>query len=146
MQKWTNLNLHQKYCCLTLDYGSLEMRCCWYTGLPLTVTPFAQLPGAHGCLRKACARRPWICDYNSPLPCPAGKQHRVAVPQVALHCASAPLQLVHSDMHGPLPVRSRYQNVFSSMTPKYSPPFGETCKVISIYLTCAVWAKGKHQH
>ena len=43
-----------------------------------------------------------ICE-----PCLAGKQHRVAVPKVALHRATQPLALVHSDVHGPLPVRSR---------------------------------------
>ena len=43
-----------------------------------------------------------ICE-----PCLAGKQHRVAVPKVALHRATELLALVHSDVHGPLPVRSR---------------------------------------
>ena len=44
-----------------------------------------------------------ICE-----PCIAGKQHRSAVPKVALHRASKPLELVHSDVHGPLPVQSRH--------------------------------------
>ena len=44
-----------------------------------------------------------ICE-----PCLAGKQHRIPVPKVALHCSSHPLQLVHSDVHGPLPVQSRH--------------------------------------
>lgn len=44
-----------------------------------------------------------ICE-----PCLAGKQHHVAVPKVAQHCASSPLALVHSDVHGPLPVQSRH--------------------------------------
>ena len=43
-----------------------------------------------------------ICE-----PCLAGKQHRVSVPKLAQHRSSVPLQLVHSDVHGPLPVRSR---------------------------------------
>ena len=44
-----------------------------------------------------------ICE-----PCLAGKQHRIAVPRSATHRSSALLQLVHSDVHGPLPVRSRH--------------------------------------
>jgi hypothetical protein len=46
-----------------------------------------------------------ICE-----PCIAGKQHRVAVPKVAQHRSSKPLELVHSDVHGPLPVRSRHHS------------------------------------
>ena len=44
-----------------------------------------------------------ICE-----PCLAGKQHRISVPKVAQHRASKPLELVHSDVHGPLPVQSRH--------------------------------------
>lgn len=44
-----------------------------------------------------------ICE-----PCLAGKQHSVAVPKVAQHCASSPLALVHSDVHSSLPVQSRH--------------------------------------
>ena len=44
-----------------------------------------------------------ICE-----PCIAGKQHRIAVPRIAQNRSSAPLELVHSDVHGPLPVRSRH--------------------------------------
>ena len=44
-----------------------------------------------------------ICE-----PCLAGKQHRIPVPKIALHRSSHPLQLVHSDVHGPLPVQSRH--------------------------------------
>ena len=43
-----------------------------------------------------------ICE-----PCIAGKQHRSHVSRLASHHASGPLQLVHSDVHGPLPVQSR---------------------------------------
>ena len=38
----------------------------------------------------------------------AGKQHRVSVPKAAIHCSSKPLELVHSDVHGPLPVQTRH--------------------------------------
>lgn len=44
-----------------------------------------------------------ICE-----PCLAGKQHRVNVPKTARHRATAPLQLIHTDVHGPLPVQSRH--------------------------------------
>ena len=40
-------------------------------------------------------------------PCIAGKQHRSNVSRLATHRSSKLLQLVHSDVHGPLPVRSR---------------------------------------
>ena len=43
-----------------------------------------------------------ICE-----PCIAGKQRRSDVSRVATHCASGLLQLVHSDVHGPLPVQTR---------------------------------------
>ena len=39
--------------------------------------------------------------------CLAGKQHRTAVPLIAQNRATKPLELVHSDLHGPLPVQSR---------------------------------------
>ena len=48
-----------------------------------------------------------ICE-----PCLAGKQHRVAVPKSAQNRSSVPLQLVHSDVHGPLPVQSRAHNKY----------------------------------
>ena len=48
-----------------------------------------------------------ICE-----PCLAGKQHRVAAPKVAQNRASEPLQLVHSDVHGPLPVQSRHHSKY----------------------------------
>ncbi|KAL5532213.1 hypothetical protein ACEPAF_5777 [Sanghuangporus sanghuang] len=38
----------------------------------------------------------------------AGKQHRSNVSKLASHRASGLLQLVHSDIHGPLPVQSRH--------------------------------------
>ena len=44
-----------------------------------------------------------ICE-----PCLAGKQHHVNVPKTARHRATAPLQLIHTDVHGPLPVQSRH--------------------------------------
>ena len=44
-----------------------------------------------------------ICE-----PCIAGKQHCSNVSKHASTHASAPLQLVHSDVHGPLPVKSRH--------------------------------------
>ena len=40
-------------------------------------------------------------------PCIAGKQHRSNVSRLATHRSSELLQLVHSDMHGPLPTQSR---------------------------------------
>jgi len=43
-----------------------------------------------------------ICE-----PCLAGKMHRGPIPKVAQHRADKPLGLVHSDLHGPLPVQSR---------------------------------------
>ena len=43
-----------------------------------------------------------ICE-----PCIAGKQHRRRVPKTAQHRASHPLEVVHSDLHGPIPVHSR---------------------------------------
>ena len=43
-----------------------------------------------------------ICE-----PCIAGKQHRSRVPKSAQHRASQPLELIHSDLHGPLPVHSK---------------------------------------
>ena len=43
-----------------------------------------------------------ICE-----PCIAGKQHRSNVSRHALHRSDEPLQLVHSDVHGPLPVQSK---------------------------------------
>ena len=42
-----------------------------------------------------------ICE-----PCLAGKMHRKAVPKVATHQCTQLLELVHSDVHGPLPVAS----------------------------------------
>ena len=42
-----------------------------------------------------------ICE-----PCLAGKQHRV-INKVATHRYTNPLELIHSDLHGPLPVQSR---------------------------------------
>lgn len=44
-----------------------------------------------------------ICE-----PCLAGKQRHADIPRVAQHHATVPLALVHSDVHGPLPVRSRH--------------------------------------
>ncbi|KAL5531331.1 hypothetical protein ACEPAG_4208 [Sanghuangporus baumii] len=44
-----------------------------------------------------------ICE-----PCIAGKQHRSNVSKLASHRASGLLQLVHSDVHGPLPIQSRH--------------------------------------
>lgn len=43
-----------------------------------------------------------ICE-----PCIAGKLHRGPIPKVASHRSSFPLGLVHSDLHGPLPVQTR---------------------------------------
>lgn len=43
-----------------------------------------------------------ICE-----PCLAGKQHRGPIPKVATHRRSDLLGLVHSDVHGPLPVEGR---------------------------------------
>lgn len=43
-----------------------------------------------------------ICE-----PCIAGKQTRSDVSKIATHRASGLLQLVHSDVHGPLPVQTR---------------------------------------
>ena len=43
-----------------------------------------------------------ICE-----PCLAGKLHRGPIPKVAQHRASSLLALVHSDLHGPLPVEAR---------------------------------------
>lgn len=43
-----------------------------------------------------------ICE-----PCIAGKQCRSDVSRVATHRASGLLQLIHSDVHGPLPVQTR---------------------------------------
>ena len=43
-----------------------------------------------------------ICE-----PCLAGKLHRGPIPKTATHRASRPLELVHSDVHGPLPVATR---------------------------------------
>ena len=43
-----------------------------------------------------------ICE-----PCLAGKQHRGPIPKSAQHHYSTPLALVHSDLHGPLPIKSR---------------------------------------
>ena len=43
-----------------------------------------------------------ICE-----PCIAGKQHRSNVSRLATHRSSELLQLVHSDVHGPLPTQSR---------------------------------------
>ena len=43
-----------------------------------------------------------ICE-----PCLAGKQHRGPIPKKASHHATHLLELVHSDLHGPLPVRTR---------------------------------------
>ena len=41
-------------------------------------------------------------------PCIAGKQHRSNVSRLATHSRSSELlQLVHSDVHGPLPTQSR---------------------------------------
>ena len=37
----------------------------------------------------------------------AGKLHRGPIPKVATYRASAPLELVHSDLHGPLPVKTK---------------------------------------
>ena len=44
-----------------------------------------------------------ICE-----PCIAGKQHRGPIPRSASHHATQALELVHSDVHGPLPVQSRH--------------------------------------
>ena len=44
-----------------------------------------------------------ICE-----PCLAGKQHRAVVPKASLTSYTTPLALVVSDLHGPLPVRSRH--------------------------------------
>ncbi|THH03395.1 hypothetical protein EW145_g6293 [Phellinidium pouzarii] len=44
-----------------------------------------------------------ICE-----PCIAGKQHRSNVSKLASHHASGLLELVHSDVHGPLPVQTRH--------------------------------------
>ena len=44
-----------------------------------------------------------ICE-----PCLAGKLHRGPIPSVASHRATRLLELVHSDLHGPLPVTSRH--------------------------------------
>ena len=41
-------------------------------------------------------------------PCLASKQHRVSVPKIAQHRATKPLELIHSDVHGPLPIQSRH--------------------------------------
>ena len=41
-------------------------------------------------------------------PCLAGKQHRSNVSRLASSRSTAPLQLIHSDVHGPLPVQSRH--------------------------------------
>ena len=43
-----------------------------------------------------------ICE-----PCLAGKQHRGPIPKVAQHRATKPLELIHSDLHGPLPVQAK---------------------------------------
>ena len=43
-----------------------------------------------------------ICE-----PCLAGKQHRGPIPKEAEHHAGQLLELIHSDLHGPLPVRTR---------------------------------------
>ncbi|KLO04222.1 hypothetical protein SCHPADRAFT_794116, partial [Schizopora paradoxa] len=39
-------------------------------------------------------------------PCLAGKLHRGPIPKVAEHQASSVLALIHSDLHGPLPVEA----------------------------------------
>ncbi|EIN07609.1 hypothetical protein PUNSTDRAFT_21066, partial [Punctularia strigosozonata HHB-11173 SS5] len=39
-------------------------------------------------------------------PCIAGKQRRPDVPRIAQHHASKPLDLLHIDLHGPVPVRT----------------------------------------
>jgi hypothetical protein len=41
-----------------------------------------------------------ICE-----PCLAGKMHSNPFPS-SQHCATHPLELIHSDLHGPLPVRT----------------------------------------
>ena len=43
-----------------------------------------------------------ICE-----PCIAGKQHRATVSRHSSSRSTEPLQLVHSDVHGPLPVQSK---------------------------------------
>jgi hypothetical protein len=43
-----------------------------------------------------------ICE-----PCISGKQHRPPVPHAAQHRASKALDLVHTDVHGPLPVQTQ---------------------------------------
>ena len=55
-----------------------------------------------GVLIKSKASLDPICE-----PCLAGKQHRAVVPKVSLTSYTTPLALVVSDLHGPLPVRSR---------------------------------------
>ncbi|THH05660.1 hypothetical protein EW145_g4631 [Phellinidium pouzarii] len=49
-------------------------------------------------------------DLPDPIckPCIAGKQHRLNVSKLASHHASGLLELVHSDVHGPLPVQTRH--------------------------------------
>lgn len=73
---------------------------------------------ATGVVIKSKARMDPICE-----PCLAGKQHRVAVPRIALHRATELLALVHSDVHGPLPVRShshyRYWITFINDASRY---------------------------
>ena len=46
-----------------------------------------------------------ICE-----PCLAGKLHRGPIPKSAVHRSSELLGLIHSDLHGPLPVRSRHHS------------------------------------
>ncbi len=50
-----------------------------------------------------------ICE-----PCLAGKLHRGPIPKVAQHRSSSLLGLIHSDLHGPLPVEARRNGAIGS--------------------------------
>ena len=56
---------------------------------------------AHGIAIQSDALSDPICE-----PCLAGKLHRAPIPKSATHRASKPLELVHSDLHGPISVQT----------------------------------------
>ena len=64
------------------------------------VQSMAQESLVHGMKLDSKSAPDAICE-----PCLAGKLNAAPFP-LSTHCASQPLELVHSDVHGPLPVRT----------------------------------------
>lgn len=80
---------------------------------------------SHLAKKKRVKRLPNLDSWNEVCAeCLAGKQHRASFPQKSENRAKAPLELVHSDLVGPLPVQSlhgsKYICVFTDDYPRKS--------------------------